>query len=58
MPKGIPVATFAIGEAGAANAALHVVANLATTDAALRRKLAAFRARQTEAARAMTLPGA
>ena len=58
MPKGIPVATFAIGEAGAANAALHVVANLATTDAALRRKLVAFRARQTEAARAMKLPGA
>jgi len=58
MPKGIPVATFAIGEAGAANAALHVVANLATTDAALRRKLTAFRARQTEAARAMKLPGA
>jgi 5-(carboxyamino)imidazole ribonucleotide mutase len=58
MPKGIPVATFAIGEAGAANAALHVIANLATTDAALREKLVAFRARQTEAARAMTLPGA
>jgi len=58
MPKGIPVATFAIGEAGAANAALHVIANLATTDADLREKLVAFRARQTEAARAMTLPGA
>lgn len=58
MPKGVPVATFAIGEAGAANAALHVVANLATTDAALRDKLLAFRARQTEAARAMQLPPA
>jgi len=56
MPKGVPVATFAIGEAGAANAALHVVANLATTDPALRQRLDAFRARQTEAARAMTLP--
>ena len=56
MPKGVPVATFAIGEAGAANAALHVIANLATTDPALREKLDAFRARQTEAARAMTLP--
>ena len=56
MPKGVPVATFAIGEAGAANAALHVIANLATTDAALREKLIAFRARQTEAARAMRVP--
>ncbi len=56
MPKGVPVATFAIGEAGAANAALHVIANLATTDAALREKLNAFRARQTEAARAMKVP--
>lgn len=56
MPKGVPVATFAIGEAGAANAALHVIANLATTDAALREKLKAFRARQTEAARAMKVP--
>jgi 5-(carboxyamino)imidazole ribonucleotide mutase len=54
MPKGIPVATFAIGAAGAANAALFVVAMLATSDAALRAKLEAFRARQTEAARAMT----
>ena len=58
MPKGIPVATFAIGEAVAADAVLHVIANLATTDEALRRKLVAFRARQTEAARAMKLPGA
>jgi 5-(carboxyamino)imidazole ribonucleotide mutase len=56
MPKGVPVATFAIGEAGAANAALFAVAMLANESAALREKLAAFRARQTEAARAMTLP--
>ena len=56
MPRGIPVATFAIGEAGAANAALHVIATLATTDAALREKLIAFRARQTEVARAMRVP--
>ena len=56
MPKGVPVATFAIGEAGAANAALHVIANLATTDPALREKLKQFRARQTEAARAMKVP--
>ncbi|MBA2673067.1 5-(carboxyamino)imidazole ribonucleotide mutase [Ramlibacter sp.] len=56
MPKGIPVATFAIGTAGAANAALFAVAMLASTDAALRAKLDAFRARQTEAARAMALP--
>jgi 5-(carboxyamino)imidazole ribonucleotide mutase len=54
MPKGIPVATFAIGPAGAANAALFAVAMLATDDAALRQRLQAFRARQTEAARAMT----
>ncbi len=56
MPKGIPVATFAIGTAGAANAALFAVAMLANHDAALRAKLDAFRAKQTEAARAMTLP--
>ena len=54
MPKGIPVATFAIGTAGAANAALFAVAMLANEDAVLRNKLDAFRARQTEAARAMT----
>ena len=54
MPKGIPVATFAIGVAGAANAALFAVAMLANEDAALRLKLDAYRARQTEAARAMT----
>ncbi|MDF3837047.1 5-(carboxyamino)imidazole ribonucleotide mutase [Cupriavidus basilensis] len=56
MPKGVPVATFAIGEAGAANAALHAIATLATTDDALAAALEAFRAKQTEAARAMTLP--
>ena len=54
MPKGIPVATFAIGAAGAANAALFAVAMLATGDAALLAQLTAFRTRQTEAARAMT----
>ncbi|MWL86328.1 5-(carboxyamino)imidazole ribonucleotide mutase [Cupriavidus sp. SW-Y-13] len=56
MPKGVPVATFAIGEAGAANAALHAIATLATTDDALASALEAFRAKQTEAARAMKLP--
>jgi 5-(carboxyamino)imidazole ribonucleotide mutase len=56
MPKGVPVATFAIGAAGAANAALFAVALLANEDPALREKLEAFRAVQTEAARAMTLP--
>jgi 5-(carboxyamino)imidazole ribonucleotide mutase len=54
MPKGIPVATFAIGAAGAANAALFTVAMLATGDAAMRQKLEAFRAAQTAAAQAMT----
>lgn len=54
MPKGIPVATFAIGAAGAANAALFAVAMLATTEPALRQKLADYRLRQTEAARAMS----
>jgi 5-(carboxyamino)imidazole ribonucleotide mutase len=54
MPRGIPVATFAIGVAGAANAALFAVAMLANDDASLRAKLAAYRARQTEAARTMT----
>jgi 5-(carboxyamino)imidazole ribonucleotide mutase len=54
MPKGIPVATFAIGTAGAANAALFAVAMLATRDPALRARLDAFRQRQTEAARAMS----
>lgn len=56
MPKGVPVATFAIGEAGAANAALHLVATMATTDPELRRALEAYRSRQTEAARAMVVP--
>jgi 5-(carboxyamino)imidazole ribonucleotide mutase len=54
MPKGIPVATFAIGASGAANAALFAVAMLATTDPALHERLRAWRERQTEAARAMT----
>jgi 5-(carboxyamino)imidazole ribonucleotide mutase len=54
MPKGVPVATFAIGAAGAANAALFAVAMLANRDAALRARLESFRVRQTEAARAMT----
>ena len=56
MPKGVPVATFAIGNAGAANAALFAVALLANEDPALRTKLDAFRVEQTEAARNMTLP--
>ena len=58
MPKGVPVATFAIGAAGAANAALFAVAMLATHDAALRTRLEAFRQRQTDAARATVLPPA
>lgn len=56
MPKGVPVATFAIGEAGAANAALHLIATLAVHDAQLKQKLIEFRTKQTEAARAMSLP--
>ena len=56
MPKGVPVATFAIGEAGAANAALFAVSVLAAADAALARKLAQYRATQSEQARNMTLP--
>jgi len=55
MPKGIPVATFAIGEAGAANAGLFAVALLANDDATLAAKLAAFRARQTQAVLDTTL---
>src|SRR5450830_1873173 len=51
MPKGVPVATFAIGHAGAANAALFAVALLALHDKALADKLQAFRAEQTAAAR-------
>ncbi len=56
MPKGVPVATFAIRAAGVANAALFAVALLANEDPALRTRLEAFRAEQTAAARAMTLP--
>ncbi len=55
MPRGIPVATFAIGEAGAANAGLFAVAMLATVDADLAKKLADFRARQSEKVLGMTL---
>ena len=54
MPRGIPVATFAIGSAGASNAALFAVAMLANDDPGLRSKLEAFRARQSDAARAMS----
>jgi 5-(carboxyamino)imidazole ribonucleotide mutase len=56
MPRGVPVATFAIGEAGASNAALFAIAMLATGDGDLAMKLAQFRATQTEKARNMTLP--
>lgn len=56
MPSGIPVATFAVGEAGASNAALFAVAMLALSDAALAAKLADFRVRQTEKVLAKTLP--
>lgn len=56
MPKGIPVSTFAIGEAGAANAALTAVAILAGTDAALAEKLNAFRTTQAERVLDMKLP--
>jgi len=56
MPKGIPVATFAIGEAGAANAGLFAVAMLAMSDASLAQKLADFRKKQAEAIAATTLP--
>jgi len=56
MPKGIPVSTFAIGEAGAANAALTAIAMLAATDEGLAGRLQDFRAQQTQAAVAMTLP--
>jgi 5-(carboxyamino)imidazole ribonucleotide mutase len=58
MPRGVPVATFAIGEAGAVNAALFAVALLASTDPALAAKLADFRQRQQDKVRAMTLPPA
>jgi 5-(carboxyamino)imidazole ribonucleotide mutase len=56
MPRGIPVATFAIGEAGAANAALFAAALLAAGDEALAQRLSALRAQQTDAARAMRVP--
>jgi 5-(carboxyamino)imidazole ribonucleotide mutase len=56
MPKGIPVATFAIGEAGAANAALYAAAQLAVTDKDLADRLEAFRAEQHEAVLDMKLP--
>ena len=56
MPKGIPVATFAIGEAGAANAALFAVAMLATSDAALAQRLSEFRQTQAAKVLAMKLP--
>ena len=56
MPKGIPVATFAIGKAGAANAALFAVALLALHDAALRTRLDAYRAEQSAVAQSMVLP--
>jgi 5-(carboxyamino)imidazole ribonucleotide mutase len=56
MPKGVPVATFAIGEAGAINAALFAVALLAATDAALAQKLSQFRTSQEAAVKAMRLP--
>jgi len=56
MPKGIPVATFAIGEAGAANAGLFAVAMLALNDDALAQKLQAFRDKQADAVKATTLP--
>jgi len=56
MPKGIPVATFAIGEAGAANAALFAVALLATSDAGLVKKLSEYRDKMREQVAAMQLP--
>ena len=56
MPKGIPVATFAIGEAGAHNAGLFAVSLLAATDAALASKLAEYRAKLREQVAAMQLP--
>ena len=58
MPKGIPVATFAIGEAGAANAALFAVSLLANHNPALAEKLAQFRETQKQAVLAMELPAA
>ncbi|MGN6393101.1 MAG: 5-(carboxyamino)imidazole ribonucleotide mutase [Gemmatimonadales bacterium] len=57
MPAGVPVATFAIGSAGAHNAGLYAVALLALSDAALARRLDAFRTAQTDRVLALTLPG-
>jgi len=56
MPKGIPVATYAVGEAGAANAALSAIAMLAISDESLAKKLAEFREKQQQAVFAMSLP--
>jgi 5-(carboxyamino)imidazole ribonucleotide mutase len=56
MPKGIPVATFAIGDGGAANAGLFAVSMLALADAELDRRLQAFRVKQSDAVKAATLP--
>jgi 5-(carboxyamino)imidazole ribonucleotide mutase len=56
MPKGVPVATFAIGRAGAANAGLFAVEMLAAADAALGEKLAAWRAARTAEVLAQELP--
>lgn len=56
MPAGVPVATFAVGEAGAHNAALHAIAMLATSDPGLRVQLERFRATQEAQVRAITLP--
>ena len=56
MPKGVPVATFAIGEAGAANAALFAVSLLANQDTELAKKLSEFRQQQTQTVLAMQLP--
>jgi 5-(carboxyamino)imidazole ribonucleotide mutase len=58
MPKGIPVATFAIGDAGAANAALYAIAILALTNKAMAAKLTGFRKKQSDAVRAAKLPKA
>src|ERR1051325_11036801 len=56
MPKGIPVATFAIGDGGAANAGLFAVSMLALSDHELARRLQAFRVKQSDAVKAATLP--
>jgi 5-(carboxyamino)imidazole ribonucleotide mutase len=57
MPAGVPVATFAIGAAGAHNAGLYAVAILAMSDAALAKRLDAFRTAQTDRVLGLTLPG-